>query len=453
MCIAQLSADARNVGDRSCNDCAQRAGCGCCGQQVLLSMFEKPSDACGFQDLSAADGCVVGVSCLRCAKTNTAGCQAWDAIEQQRSAVRAFLIGCYRGGLCESEVLKQIWQYAQEPFIIYGAQGAIYCELCDVSFGPMVLKKRLHMVQDSDSVDWKHCPGDCLTFSRSQAFAVSEWHQDATNRWWFKTFTPDRAPGSVDLFSIPYDLRPQVKPQSCARPESRADLTDEELNLLAGLGPLRWYEPGRWIGRWHSSSNQLLWWSGAEQDWTAVTVDFESFAQLPLATTEQIRFRTGSPGLLASLLPPCEPAPREVEERSDAEPEPVVAHARWAPLDATNEARLPSTLTLHRRCKSHQAAERSGFLPLGRASLDLSAKLKEDPSTTLSRFREGLKLEDGLCRNSDVEGAAALQRPHNSKIPVKFLKSVLSQPHLPWVTPDQLSLAEKQFQQRGWRRG
>jgi len=128
---------------------------------------------------------------------------------------------------------------------------------------------------------------------------------------------------------------------------------------------------------------------------------------------------------------------------------------RWAPLIATLEGREPTSVAEHLESKKH--CDLAALVACGskiiteHAALDLAKALKERPSTTLSRFRDGLGIDGRFCNPSDTEAARLLQRVRDVDVPPKILREVLPErggEALLWLRPEELLRAEEAYRQR-----
>jgi len=129
----------------------------------------------------------------------------------------------------------------------------------------------------------------------------------------------------------------------------------------------------------------------------------------------------------------------------------------WAPLSQTFEGQEPSTLSKHLASESHmrfetKLAESSSAL-VSHAALTVSKKLHELPSTSLSRFRDGLGLSERFCTATEMQLALQLIRVRDLNVSTKLLREMLPEKkQFSWLTLEEMEHLECQ-QQRGKKGG
>lgn len=148
----------------------------------------------------------------------------------------------------------------------------------------------------------------------------------------------------------------------------------------------------------------------------------------------------------------------EQPERQRPEDLVLVSESCWGPLSATEEARRTSALVAHLRSERHRKLEdsvSSGRLRLVKhAAATLAKQLGERPTTSLSRFQEGLGITERFCSPVDVDRAAQLERVRDLDIPIKFMRLVLpgrQDQQLLWITREELLQVEEEYEKRGKR--
>lgn len=136
---------------------------------------------------------------------------------------------------------------------------------------------------------------------------------------------------------------------------------------------------------------------------------------------------------------------------------------RWAPLSAVaEEGKQPSRLPEHLRSQQHRcleaALEAGEKCLVNRAALAMAKKRGEDPSVSLSRFRDGMRVSGRFCTPKDVEAASALERVRDLGAPPRVLRDVLGSNEagrqVLWLSPEEAQRVEEQMHQgkRGSRR-
>jgi len=128
---------------------------------------------------------------------------------------------------------------------------------------------------------------------------------------------------------------------------------------------------------------------------------------------------------------------------------------RWAPLLATAEGRELPTVADHLQSERHRVLETSvsggGKVLVNHAALRLSRCCNENPTTSLSRLRDGLGVTGRFCTPDDVQSAQSLERVRDVGIPMKTLRDVFPgrrDQQLLWLTRTELLLAEEDYRVR-----
>jgi hypothetical protein len=146
-------------------------------------------------------------------------------------------------------------------------------------------------------------PSDELQWWDNHSQAWHDADSDDTKEWFdvLPLATLDNLSNGTGTPGLVASLTRRVA-QVAATPGNHASLSEHNA-VLGRYAPLRWLEQHRAVVSWDGTEGELLYWGNELQAWDDADDEAtkEWFDGLPLATEEQIRLLTGSPGMLLTL--------------------------------------------------------------------------------------------------------------------------------------------------------